>query len=69
MVNTITETILSRGKILPVWAGLQSFVEAIMLSEPPVEEELIIIGELSNDEGEIVTHSSAFVRLVRKNSS
>jgi hypothetical protein len=69
MVNTITETILSRSKIFHVWEGLQSYVESIMLSEPPVVEELIIIGEFSNDEGVVVTHSSAFVRLMRKNSS
>jgi hypothetical protein len=40
-----------------------------MLSESPVEEELIIIGEFLNDEGVVVTHSSAFIRLVHKNSS
>jgi hypothetical protein len=40
-----------------------------MLTEPVNAHELILIGDYKNDEGQVVSHSTTFVRLERRDRS
>jgi hypothetical protein len=45
--------------------ALKIFVDSFMLFEPVVEEKMILVDEFRNDKGEVITHSTSFVFLVR----
>jgi len=49
---------------LPAWKQLQTFVQAVMV-ECHVVDELLLVGKLLDEEGNLVTHSSTFIRLDR----
>ena len=50
-----------------VWQALQSHIESVLV-ERGVAKELLLVGELINEEGMLVTHACTFIRVARKTS-
>ena len=63
-VETVTAREKSSGDMQPIHEALKNLITSIMLAEPPVEEELILVGDLDDDD-KVVTHATTFVRVMR----